>query len=146
MSNSSGSCTWRQGFGVEGSLCETLFVCSFRYRIMWIQERVFLYLISGPWRCEAEISQLSLGLWGTTYISKGEWLRVSSPPWMRQTWPYSFLQVSLWVQCVFQNQRNNLRLALFVQPQAGAARLKVRTSMPLLLIRCQNFLMGNWKI
>lgn len=71
---------------------------------------------------------------------------MSSPPWMRQDLPCSFLQASLWGPCAFQSQRNDLRLGFFVQLQAGAARLKVRTSMPLLLIRFQNVLVGNQEI
>lgn len=47
-----------------------------------------------------------------------------------------FFQASLWGPCVFQSQGNDSRLDWFVKLQAGAAWLKVRTSVPLPLIRC----------
>lgn len=64
---------------------------------------------------------------------------VSFPARRSQPLPWSFPQANLWGLCVFQSQKNTLRLDLFAQLQVGGAWLKVRAPAPLLLIQIITF-------
>lgn len=84
-----------------------------------------------PWRCQADLPRSLRGLGAHLDANRCNCASFS----INQVLPWSFFQASLWGLCVFQSQENNLMLDISVQLQAGVACLKVRTSVPLLLIR-----------